>query len=146
MARATRPAQVTPAKAGAAGKPASGAQGPRVRPRRSRSAKATLTALLAHVEALDARLAAGTGSQQDATIWALRYLDSGRPTQLPGQSQAGLSDSERAKLADAQADVVAGVITKVLDGMGLTDAQFEAGMEVAMKVLREASSAEWWPL
>jgi hypothetical protein len=140
MARTTNAAKLGSTTA------ASGARGERTRARRSRLRKEVTATLLAHVEALEVGLLDRAGSGHDSALRALRYLESGRPTQLPGQAQAGLNSAQRAKLAYAQADVVAEVIRRVLDGMGLTDEQFELGKQLTFDALKDASEAGWWPM
>jgi hypothetical protein len=57
-----------------------------------------------------------------------------------------MSQADRLKLAEAQADEMAGVIRAVLDGLNLSDADFERGIDLAMEALRAASAQGWEPL
>jgi hypothetical protein len=54
--------------------------------------------------------------------------------------------ADQIKLAETQADQVAGVIRTVLDGLNLSDADFQRGIDLATKALRAASARGWEPL
>jgi len=133
MARRTPPA-----------KPASGATVARVRRSRSKAATDATRALRASVDALAAKVALRAADRLDSTRWALRYLESSRPTSV--LAPAPLSPADQAKLAYAQADQMAGVVRAVLDGLNLSDADFQRGIDLAIKELRASSSQGWEPL
>jgi hypothetical protein len=80
--------------------------------------------------------------QPGASRYALAYLASLSPRHLlnPPTSPADL-----AKLADSQADMLVGVIRAVLDGLGLSDAQWERGSEIASDALRACTVPGWEP-
>lgn len=124
--------------------PASGAQGPRVGRARSRSARRATRELLASVAAYDAAVARGAGGSDPAAL-ALRYLAAGRPMELLREARPPLSLADQIKLNEAQAEVIADLIRKVLDELELSDAQFEHGIGIARDVLRKASAQDWWP-
>jgi hypothetical protein len=46
----------------------------------------------------------------------------------------------------AQAELMVGVTTKVLDGLNLSDADFVRGIDIAMEALKAASEEGWSPL
>jgi hypothetical protein len=77
-----------------------------------------------------------------ASRYALAYLASLSPRHLlyPPTSPADL-----AKLADSQADMLVGVLRAVLDGLGLSDEQWERGSEIASDALRACSVQGWEP-
>jgi hypothetical protein len=54
--------------------------------------------------------------------------------------------ADQVKLAEGQADEMAGVIRAVLDGLGLPDADFQRGIDLAIEALRAASAQGWDPL
>jgi len=74
---------------------------------------------------------------------AFRYLESSRLLVPP---PAPLDPAERHKLNQELADLVAEVITVVLDGLGLSDADWEQGCDIAMRELKAASEEGWSPL
>jgi len=74
---------------------------------------------------------------------ALVYLRSSRLLVPP---PAPLDPAEQRKLTGEMADMVADVIAKVLDGLGLSDADWERGRNIAMEALTAASRAGWEPL
>ena len=114
-------------------KRASGATAARVRRSRSKAATEVTHALLAQVDA-----------SRDSTRWALRYLEACRPQGvLP---PVPLSSADQLKLANAQADEMAGVVRAVLDGLKLSDADFDRGIAIAIDELRKASAEGWQPL
>jgi hypothetical protein len=57
-----------------------------------------------------------------------------------------LSPADQVKLAHIQGDQIVGVIRAVLKGLNLSDADFQRGIELAIKELRAASSQGWEPL
>ena len=77
-----------------------------------------------------------------ASRYALAYLQSLSPRHLlyPPTNPADL-----AKLADSQADMLVGVIRAVLDGLGLPDAEWERGSEIASDALRACAVEGWEP-
>jgi hypothetical protein len=81
-------------------------------------------------------------TQPGASRYALAYLASLSPRHLlyPPTSPADL-----AKLADSQADMLVGVIRAVLDGLGLSDAEWERGSEIASEALRACTVPGWEP-
>jgi hypothetical protein len=80
--------------------------------------------------------------QPGASRYALAYLASLSPRHLlyPPTSPADL-----AKLADSQADMLVGVIRAVLDGLGLSDEQWERGREIAQEALTDCTVPGWEP-
>jgi hypothetical protein len=76
--------------------------------------------------------------------WALRYLEACRPTSVFAPAHLGAED--QAKLAHSQADQIVGVIRAVLRGLGLSDADFRRGIDLAIKALRASSAQGWEPL
>jgi hypothetical protein len=137
MARTTR--QVSPSAATGArvGRTRSGsADAPT---RRRRDARAELVRGLDGVFEKTPQL---TGRHQDIQS-AVRYLESGRgfkPLPPPANS------ADQRKLAEAQADEMAGVVRTVLDGLNLSDADWERGIDLAIEALRAASTSGWEPL
>ena len=77
-----------------------------------------------------------------ASRYALAYLASLSPRHLlyPPTNPADL-----AKLADSQADMLVGVIRAVLDGLGLSDSEWERGSEIASEALRACTVPGWKP-
>ena len=125
-------------------KPASGATAARVRRSRSKATTEATRALLAHVDALGAKVALEASDHNDSTRWALRYLEACRPQGvLP---PVPLSSADQLKLAAAQADEMAGVVRAVLDGLNLSDADFDRGIAIAIDELRKTSAEGWQPL
>ena len=74
---------------------------------------------------------------------ALRYLESSRLLVPP---PAPLDPAEQHKLTQEMADLVADVIAKVLDGLGLSDADWERGRNLAMDALTAVTQEGWAPL
>ena len=74
---------------------------------------------------------------------ALRYLESSRLLVPP---PAPLDPAEQHKLTQELADLVADVIANVLDGLGLSDADWERGRNLAMEALSAVSAEGWAPL
>jgi hypothetical protein len=123
----------------------SGPTAGRVRQRRSKSANEATRALLANVAALEALSAKGAGVDRlDSKGWALRYLETSRPTSV--LAPAPLSAADQAKLASAQADHIVGVIRAVLEGLNLSDADYTRGLDLAIEELRASSAQGWEPL
>ena len=124
--------------------PASGAQGPRVA-RRGRTVNQARRELLARLEALAAPTGPDVTARYEAGRLALRYLESSRPTRLPGLPPV-LTAAEQEKLAHVQADLIVKVIRKVLDGLDLSDENFRRGIALAQDALREGATPGWGPL
>jgi hypothetical protein len=59
---------------------------------------------------------------------------------------APLDPGEQAKLTQELADVVAQVITTVLDGLGLSNADWERGRNLAMEAVMAVTQEGWSPL
>jgi hypothetical protein len=74
--------------------------------------------------------------------WALRYLESSRLLVPP---PAPLDSAEQRKLTQELADLVAEVIGSVLDGLGLSDAEWQRGRELALTALTAATQEGWEP-
>lgn len=77
-----------------------------------------------------------------ACRYALAYLESlssGHPIQPP------TNPAEEAKLTDPQAEMMVGVITAVLDGLGLPYDQWTRGSKIASEALRACSTQDWEP-
>ena len=125
-------------------KRASGATTARVRRSRSRAATEATRASLAHANALAAKVAVAASDTRDSTRWALRYLEACRP--LSALPPAPLNSADQLKLANAQADEMAGVVRAVLDGLKLSDADFDRGIAIAIDELRKTSAEGWQPL
>jgi hypothetical protein len=138
---ARRGAAATPPTAA---KPASGAAEARVRSRRSKAATEAARALLAQVDALGAKVALAVSDTRDSTRWALRYLEACRPTTV--LVAPALNAADQLKITSAQADETAGVIRAVLDGLKLSDADFDRGITIAIDELKKVSAQGWQPL
>jgi hypothetical protein len=78
-----------------------------------------------------------------ADRWAYRYLESSR---LLVPAPAPLRPADQRKLTHDLADLVADVITAVLDGLGLSDGDWERGRELAEKALTAVTQEGWAPL
>jgi hypothetical protein len=78
-----------------------------------------------------------------AGSWAYRYLESSR---LLVPAPAPLSPAEKTKLAGEQADLLVGVLFAVLDGLGLSDEDWEKGRSIAEKALQAVVEEGWSPL
>ena len=96
-------------------------------------------ALFAQVVAAAQERAAEARSEEAA----LRYLESSRLLVPP---PAPLDPAEQHKLTEELADLVADVIAKVLDGLGLSDADWERGRSLAMEALSAVTREGWSPL
>jgi hypothetical protein len=57
-----------------------------------------------------------------------------------------MSQAEKTKLAEEQADLLVGVIWAVLDGLGLSDEVWEKGRLLAEKALQAVTPEGWEPL
>ena len=140
MARATQPLRATGPRAGSesANQP-TGRRAAHTKAVSGSSAKqAALRELLA---AADERFDRLTDTRADR--WAFRYLESSRRL---GQIPPAMSPTEQHKLADEQAEMLFGVIWAVLDGLGLSDDEWEKGRALAEKALREVADEGWSPL
>jgi hypothetical protein len=73
---------------------------------------------------------------------AFRYLESSRLLVAP---PAPLDPAEQRKLTQDLADLVGEVIASVLDGLGLSDADWQRGRELAQKALTAATQEGWEP-
>jgi hypothetical protein len=122
----------------------SNATGARVVRARSKSANEATRALRANVDALTAKVALRAADRLDSTRWALRYLEACRPTTV--LVAPALNAADQLKLAAAQADEMAGVVRAVLDGLNLSDADFDRGIAIAIDELRKTSAEGWQPL
>ena len=80
--------------------------------------------------------------QPGASRYALAYLASLSPRHLMYPSR---DPADQAKIAYAQADMMVGVITAVLDGLGLSDADWQRGSDIASEALRACSTQGWEP-
>jgi hypothetical protein len=56
-----------------------------------------------------------------------------------------MSPNEQHKLAEEQADLLVGVIWAVLDGLGLSDEEWEKGRLIAEKALQAVVEEGWSP-
>jgi uncharacterized protein YgfB (UPF0149 family) len=104
-----------------------------------RSAKQKARAAI--VKLADESFARGT-VQPGASRYALAYLASLSPRHLMYPSRDPV---DQAKLAYAQADMLVGVIHAVLEGLGLTDSEWQRGSEIASEAIRACSTAGWEP-
>ena len=75
---------------------------------------------------------------------AIRYLESSR--MLARQAPAELSSADQIKLVETQADRIVGVISAVLDGLRLSDEDWERGRKLAAEALRAVAAEGWSPL
>ena len=75
--------------------------------------------------------------------WAIRYLGTVRGFKPPPPP---MSPAEQQKLAELEADQMVGVIRAVLEGLKLSDADYERGLDIAIEALRAASTQGWEPL
>jgi hypothetical protein len=87
--------------------------------------------------------AQGRATEARSDQAALRYLESSRLLVPP---PAPLDPAEQHKLTQELADVVAQVITTVLDGLGLSDADWERGRNLAMETVMAVTQEGWAPL
>ncbi|MGA3031597.1 MAG: hypothetical protein ABSE58_12860 [Candidatus Limnocylindrales bacterium] len=76
--------------------------------------------------------------------WAIRYLQAGRPTSV--LARAPSSPADGVKLAHLQADQIVGVIRAVLNGLDLSEEEWERGIKIAQDALRAAATQGWAPL
>jgi len=90
---------------------------------------------------LAAALERATEARSDQA--ALRYLESSRLLVPP---PAPLDPAEQHKLTQELADMVAQLITTVLDGLGLSDADWERGRNLAMETVMAVTQEGWAPL
>jgi hypothetical protein len=81
-------------------------------------------------------------TQPGASRYALAYLAALSPRHLMYPSR---DPADQAKLAYAQADMLVGVIHAVLDGLGLSDSEWQRGSEIASEALRACSTPGWEP-
>jgi hypothetical protein len=81
-------------------------------------------------------------TQPGASRYALAYLGSLSPRHLMYPSR---DPADAAKIAYAQADMMVGVITAVLDGLGLSDSEWQRGSEIASDALQACSQPGWEP-
>lgn len=134
----------TPVSPAPAAKPSTGATAARVRRSPSRATTEATRALLAHADALAAKVALAASDTADSTRWALRYLEACQPTSvLP---PALLSPADQIKLAYAEADQMVGVVRAVLEGLKLSDADYTRGIDLARDALRASAAQGWEPL
>jgi hypothetical protein len=96
------------------------------------------------VDALAGKVALRAADRLNPTVWALHYLEAGRPTGVV--VPANLSAEDKTKMAYAQADQIVGVIRAVLEGLNLSDADYTRGIDIAIKELRASSAGGWEPL
>jgi hypothetical protein len=57
-----------------------------------------------------------------------------------------MSSADQRKLAETQADEIVHVILAVLDGLGLSEEDWDRGHDLASDALRAASAEGWSPL
>lgn len=74
---------------------------------------------------------------------AIRYLETVRGLKPPPPP---MSQADQVKLAELQADQMAGVVRTVLDGLNLSDTDFTKGIDLAIEALRANSAQGWEPL
>jgi hypothetical protein len=89
--------------------------------------------------------AAASAERLEADRWARRYLESRRPAHLLAQAPPP-SAAEQGRISEAQADTIVAVIRKVLEGLGIKNGQYRAGIKIAIEVLQAASNSDWEPL
>jgi hypothetical protein len=82
-------------------------------------------------------------AQPRSEPWAIRYLETVRGFKPPPPA---MSPAEQQKLAELEADQMVGVIRAVLEGLKLSDADYERGLDIAIEALRATSSQGWEPL
>ena len=90
--------------------------------------------------ALEAPALNGRGRDTES---AVRYLETVRGFKPPAPPT---SSAERLKILETQADQVVGVIRSVLKELHLSDADYQRGINLAIKGLRAASPQGWEPL
>jgi len=105
----------------------------------SRARKAALAELLVEAHELSDR-----ASETRSEPWAIRYLQAGRPTSV--LARAPSSPADGVKLAHLQADQIVGVIRAVLNGLDLSEEEWERGIKIAQDALRAAATQGWAPL
>jgi hypothetical protein len=103
----------------------------------ARARKAALRELLAAAGDISERAA-----QTRSEPWAIAYLETVRGFKPPPPP---MSPADQVKLAEIQADQMAGVIRAVLERLNLSDADHTRGIDLAIKELRAASSQGWEP-
>jgi len=121
------------------GRKPSRARASNVRPVSRRSAKQKARAAIREIAE---RAVVLEPIRPSASRHALAYLASLSPRHLlyPPTNPADL-----AKLADSQADMLVGVIHAVLDGLGLSDAEWDRGSEIAQEALTACTVPGWEP-
>jgi len=130
-----------------------GAHGAAVGRRRRGSANApsppgtqTLAELLRHADEVLAGASQGGGSLQAARA-AIGWLQARRPGEVLGPVIVVPADAHgRARLLSDQADLMADVMEAVLDGLGLSQEDWERGRDIALRELRAAAGQDWEPL
>jgi hypothetical protein len=75
--------------------------------------------------------------------WTYRYLESSR---MLGPVAPALPPDQMRKLAEGDADRIVGVISAVLDGLALSDEDWERGRNLAAEALRAVAVEGWSPL
>ena len=110
-----------------------------VRPVSRRSAKQKARAA---IRELAERALVVEPTQPGAGRYALAYLASLSPRHL---MYPPTDPADQAKIAYAEADMMVGVITAVLDGLGLPDEGWQRGSEIARKALTACSRRGWEP-
>jgi hypothetical protein len=105
----------------------------------TRARRDTRAELLHHTE----EVLADPTTRPPAERPAFRYLESSRRL---GQVPPAMSQAEKTKLAEEQADLLVGVIWAVLDGLGLSDEVWEKGRLLAEKALQAVTPEGWEPL
>jgi hypothetical protein len=110
-----------------------------VRPLSRRGAK---RAARAAIRDLAERALVVEPTRPGASRYAVAYLASLSPRHLMYPSR---DPADQAKLAYAQADMLVGVIHAVLDGLGLSDAEWQRGSEIASEAIRACSTPGWEP-
>jgi hypothetical protein len=74
--------------------------------------------------------------------YALAFLGSLSPRHL---MYPPLTSAELSKIADAQADILEGVVQATFDGIGLTSEQYDRGNQLLVDGLRAATVPGWEP-
>ena len=90
-----------------------------------------------------AQLRAERATETRSQPWAVAYLETVRGFKPPSPP---MSRADRVKLAETQADQMAGVIRAVLKGLKLSDEDYTRGIDLSFKELRAASAQGREPL
>ena len=102
--------------------------------------------LLRHADESFAGVSQRARSRQAADA-AIGWLQACRPGEVLGPFIVVPADAQgNARLFSDQADLMADVMSAVLDGLGLSEGDWERGRDIAVRELRAAAGQGWEPL